>query len=225
MIYEGVRPQRAHSHHQLRRWLNNVGVTGLNLVLGRYTGAIAAVAASMVAQRFDVGLLNHLHSGFWPQLMLALVLLDLSGWCFHWLSHKVPLLWRLHALHHTDTSLDFSTTYRHHPLDNLYTMVQAVLTVAVIGPSPLAAAVYAAASNGWNVIRHGNMRFPEWVERALRHVIVTPGMHCLHHSMKRRETDSNYGVILPWWDSLFGTRSHPQSAGTRATGGWVRELP
>jgi sterol desaturase/sphingolipid hydroxylase (fatty acid hydroxylase superfamily) len=135
------------------------------------------------------------------------------GYVFHMLMHKVPLFWRLHRVHHSDTHLDVSTTVRSHPVEVLVLFVAMIPLVIAFGFNPWALIVYETIDGIVGLLSHTNVRLPERLDRALRWLLVTPNMHCLHHSSFQPETDSNYGVVLSIWDRIFGTYSVAPRAG------------
>lgn len=139
------------------------------------------------------------------QGVLAFLLMDLSFYYWHVLNHRVPLFWRFHNVHHLDPDLDVSTALRFHFGELAFSAGFRIAQILVIGVSPWAYAVYEVVFQANTLFQHGNVRLPIRVERALNTLLVTPRMHGIHHSRVRRETNSNYGVVLPWWDRLHRT--------------------
>jgi sterol desaturase/sphingolipid hydroxylase (fatty acid hydroxylase superfamily) len=124
----------------------------------------------------------------------------------------VPLLWRLHRMHHADLDIDVSTGLRFHPIEILISMLIKIAVVIALGVPPVAVFAFELVLNATSLFNHANVRMPAWLDRAVRLVVVTPDMHRVHHSILARETDSNFGFNLPWWDRLFGTyRAAPQA--------------
>jgi sterol desaturase/sphingolipid hydroxylase (fatty acid hydroxylase superfamily) len=142
---------------------------------------------------------------WWLEAALALVLLDLAIYGQHVAMHKVPLLWRLHRVHHADHDMDVTTAVRFHPVEILISALYKVTLVIALGIDPVMVVVYEAMLSTMAVYTHANLRHAPLLERALRLVIVTPDMHRVHHSQRRLETDSNYGNALSLWDRIFGT--------------------
>jgi sterol desaturase/sphingolipid hydroxylase (fatty acid hydroxylase superfamily) len=134
--------------------------------------------------------------------------------------HKVPLLWRLHRVHHTDTFVDVSTTVRFHPGEYLVSTPIIVGSVFLMGISPIALMIYEVFDAAMAVFTHANIRMPKPVDRFLRLLLVTPDMHRVHHSSHQPETDSNYGATLSIWDRLFGTytEKEPEELATMQLG-------
>ncbi len=188
-----------------RRWPANTGLTVLNiLVLGALP--LSALAVADWAEAEGWGLLRQ--PLFLPPaaaIAAGFVLRSLVSYAVHVAMHKIPLLWRVHRVHHTDTEMDVSTTVRFHPLEFVISVPPVLAAVAALGIPPLAVILYELFDALMAVFTHANVRLPGGVERALRLVLVTPAMHRIHHSTLQPETDSNYGATFSWWDRLFGT--------------------
>jgi len=123
----------------------------------------------------------------------------------------VPVLWRLHRVHHADLDYDVTTGARFHPLEILLSMLIKFAVIAVMGPPVLAVILFEIILNATSMFNHSNVRIPVGIDRVLRMFVVTPDMHRVHHSVEDDETNSNFGFNLPWWDRLFGTyRDQPR---------------
>ena len=192
-----------------RRWLTNLGISVTAAVVLRLMAAlavpVAAVAAAFYAQQHDIGLLNHLAWPEWLKVVIALAVLDLAIWAQHLASHKIPILWRLHRVHHADRDIDVTTAVRFHPIEIALSMLWKILVVVPLGASPLAVFLFEVILNGCAMFNHANIALPGWLDRVMRLFIVTPDMHRVHHSVLRREHDSNYGFNLSLWDRVFRT--------------------
>jgi sterol desaturase/sphingolipid hydroxylase (fatty acid hydroxylase superfamily) len=148
---------------------------------------------------------------FWAAFIASLLLLDLSIYAQHVVFHKVPILWRLHRMHHTDLDFDVTTALRFHPLEIVLSMLVKLAVVGLLGAPAVAVLVFEVLLNATAMFIHGNVGLPPRFDRALRRLVVTPDMHRVHHSIRREETDSNFGFNLSWWDRLFGTyRDQPR---------------
>lgn len=209
-------PKRELGFERQRRWLTNLTIVGLGILFVRLLGLIAAplvaVAAAMLAETNGWGLLNQLALPAWFEIALAILILDFAIWLQHLISHKVPLFWRLHRMHHADVDIDVSTALRFHPIEIGLSMLYKVGWVLLLGPAALAVVLFEIILNGCAMFNHANVDLPPWLDRVLRTVLVTPDMHRVHHSIIRREHDSNYGFNLSIWDRLFGTYT-PQPEG------------
>ena len=166
----------------------------------------------MFAEARGWGLFNSIAWSAWLELLLALLVLDLSIYLQHRLFHHVPVLWRLHRMHHADLDVDVTTGARFHPVEILVSLGIKFAVVAGLGAPALTVLLFEILLNGTSMFNHSNVRMPEKVERAMRWLVVTPDMHRVHHSILRRETDSNFGFNFPWWDRIFSTyRPQPEA--------------
>jgi sterol desaturase/sphingolipid hydroxylase (fatty acid hydroxylase superfamily) len=208
-LVELALPKRTLIVSKGRRWLTNVGISVVASVLLRLMAAlavpVAAVAAAFYAQENGIGLLNNVAWSEWVKIVLALVALDLTIWAQHLASHKIPILWRLHKVHHADRDIDVTTAVRFHPVEIALSMLWKIVVVVPLGASPLAVFLFEVILNGCAMFNHANIDLPGWLDRAIRIFVVTPDMHRVHHSVQRREHDSNYGFNLSVWDRLFRT--------------------
>lgn len=206
---EALRPKRQLTHSKGRRWLTNMSIVALDSFVVRLMGALAiplvAVAAAFYAARQGWGLFNWLDWPVWLEWLAAILILDLAIWFQHLVSHKVPVLWRLHRMHHADVDIDVTTAIRFHPIEIALSMLWKIVCVVALGAAPEAVILFEIILNGCAMFNHANVALPQGVDRVLRLFIVTPDMHRVHHSVIRREHDSNYGFNLSVWDRLFGT--------------------
>jgi len=203
--WERLSPRRVPSLPRTLRWRSNLGLVVLNTLLLRvlFPAAAVGVAAFCTAQGW--GLLNHFVLPFWLAVTLAVVALDFVIWLQHVMVHAVPLLWRLHQVHHADLDYDLTTGARFHPLEIVLSMLIKFAAISVLGPPVLAVVIFEVLLNATAMFNHGNIRLPKALDGALRWVLVTPDMHRVHHSVEADECNSNFGFSLTWWDRLFGT--------------------
>ena len=206
-------PKRPASAPRLPRWITNLSLVVLNTLVLRFGFPLLAVGAARLAQRADFGLFNHLALPSAIELVAAVLLLDLAIYFQHRLMHAVPVLWRLHRMHHSDLDFDASTGLRFHPLEIVVSMLIKMGLVAVLGASMVAVVIFEVLLNATSIFNHANLRLPEPFDRGLRRLVVTPDMHRVHHSVHVAETDSNFGFNFPWWDRLFGTYRPQPAAG------------
>lgn len=205
---EAFWPRRERRHVRSRRWFTNLGILAssfLSVLAVTFVIPVTAVITAMFAEARGWGLFNLTTWPNWLEFLIAFVVLDFVIWGQHLITHKVPVLWRLHRVHHTDEDIDATTAVRFHPLEILFSIVVKSIAVLIIGPAAVVVVLAEAIVNGSAVFNHANLRLPENVDRFLRMFIVTPDMHRVHHSADRRETNSNYGFALSIWDRLFGT--------------------
>jgi sterol desaturase/sphingolipid hydroxylase (fatty acid hydroxylase superfamily) len=204
-LWERGLPMRALAVSRLRRWATNWAISIIDAVMVRLLFGAAAAGAAMDAAAGGWGLFNGVAWPGWAEFVLTFVLLDFAIWLQHLLSHKIPVLWRLHRVHHSDRDLDVTTAIRFHPIEIALSMCLKIGLVYAIGAPVAAVIVFEVVLNGAAMFNHGNVRMPAALERALRLLIVTPDMHRVHHSVDRAEHDANYGFNLSVWDRLFGT--------------------
>jgi len=193
----------------------NLAITALNFLLG---GASAAVllAASVWVAHFSWGLTALPTLPQWMVVLAGVLLIDLTDYVRHRLSHHLPLLWRLHRVHHTDAWMDVTTSLRSHPLEQLLRPLFSVAAILLFGIAPMALALSSLVQLPILLFQHANIRLPAALERALGWLIPTPALHRVHHSRQRSETDTNYGTALTAWDRALGTFHGP---GTTSTAG------
>jgi sterol desaturase/sphingolipid hydroxylase (fatty acid hydroxylase superfamily) len=210
-IWEMLAPRRQLTTPKGARWRRNLSLTLLNGSGVRFLVPLQAVGVAALAAKNGWGLLPV--AGVHPAVAIALavVALDLAIYAQHWYFHRNPLLWRLHMVHHVDLDIDVTTGARFHPLEILLSMAIKMALVLAIGAPVVAVVLFEILLNATSMFNHGNVRMGAALDRALRAVLVTPDMHRVHHSVIPRETFSNFGFNLPWWDRLFGTyRAQPQ---------------
>lgn len=210
--WEFVAARRARSATRTHRWPGNIGIVVVDAVVLRLIVPITAVAWAASVEARGVGLFHFLG---WPAAFvvpLTVVLLDLAIWAQHVVFHKIPVLWRLHRMHHADTDLDVTSGARFHPIEILLSMAIKFAVIAALGAPAVAVLIFEILLNASAMFNHANVRLPGRVDALIRLVLVTPDMHRVHHSVDRAETDSNFGFCLPWWDRVFGTyRAQPHA--------------
>lgn len=167
---------------------------------------LVLVGTSFWIEHYQFGLFNQFSIPLVTQLIVAVLAFDLiSQYSTHVLLHKVNWLWRLHMIHHSDTTMDTSTGTRHHPLDYICREISALMTIVILG-SPIAFyAIYRLATIFFTYFTHANISLPKQLDRGLSWVFITPNIHKFHHHKQQPWTDSNYGNIFSFWDRLFNT--------------------
>jgi sterol desaturase/sphingolipid hydroxylase (fatty acid hydroxylase superfamily) len=223
-LAELLRPRRRREFPALRRRLGNLSIWILNVVLAAFAFASPTTFRPQLGAAFGLALpawpIGNAAVGF----VAGFLLLDLLQYAMHRCQHAVPLLWRFHALHHSDPDVDVTTSVRHHPIEYLIaTGIYWVVVLALAIPATIvishAVTVFAAAS-----ITHGNIRLPEWLEQWLQPVVITLDLHRIHHSLSYKEANSNFGAVLSVWDRLFGTYTRLSRAQQERIVFGVREL-
>lgn len=211
MGWEFIAPRRALSAGRMGRWTSNLGIVALSTIAVRLIFPIAAVGVAATAADRGWGLLNALAVPGWIAIVLSVLTLDLAIYTQHVVFHKVPVLWRLHRMHHTDVDIDTTTGIRFHPIEIALSLAIKMAVIIALGAPPAAVIIFEVLLNATAMFNHGNVRLSASIDRALRRVMVTPDFHRVHHSVHRDETDSNYGFNLSVWDYLFGTyRAQPR---------------
>ncbi len=205
---EALLPRKKRVDSLPARWGTNwiLVVTGAltNNLMAKVLPFIA-VGAAIDAGNRGWGVLNNIDLPLWIEVVLAIAILDLAIWIQHLITHKIPVLWRFHRVHHSDRDIDVTTALRFHPVEIAFSMLLKIGVVYLLGPAALAVILFEIILNGTAMFNHANIRLPKGVDALVRIVLVTPDMHRVHHSVKRHEHDSNYGFSLAIWDRIFGT--------------------
>lgn len=210
-VWEVIAPRRMLTDSKGRRWLANLSLVVIDTAVVRFLLPVLPVGLALIAQERGWGILNNIILPNWSKVVLAVVAFDFIIYLQHVLFHFLPILWRLHRMHHTDLDIDVTTGNRFHPVEIVISVGIKLAAVVLIGPPAFAVIIFEVALNATSQFNHGNIRIPEIVDRWLRLVVVTPDMHRVHHSIIPRETNSNFGFNLPWWDRLCGTyRPQPE---------------
>ncbi len=210
-LWEWWAPRRTTPFSRVLRWPSNLGIVVLNTIVARVLLPTTAIGLAIYAERSGWGFFNTYTFPVWVAVVLSVVVLDLVIYLQHVLFHAVPLLWRLHRMHHADLHFDATTGLRFHTLEILLSFVLKFAVVAALGAPALAVLIFEVLLSSASIFNHANISLPVWLDRYLRWLVVTPDMHRVHHSIHPNETNSNFGFNLPWWDRLFGTyRAQPK---------------
>jgi sterol desaturase/sphingolipid hydroxylase (fatty acid hydroxylase superfamily) len=204
-VWEHLAPRREPEGHKPVRWASNVGLVLLNSLVLRIFVPLGAAGVALAVQAAGWGLFNATELPVAMEVIFAVIALDFAIYVQHVLFHAVPALWRLHMVHHADLEMDVTTGLRFHTIEVLLSFGIKCAAIVVLGASPVAVLVFEVLLNATSMFNHSNVRMPWWFERIVRLVVVTPDMHRVHHSTMKRETNSNFGFNLPWWDFLLGT--------------------
>jgi sterol desaturase/sphingolipid hydroxylase (fatty acid hydroxylase superfamily) len=204
-LWEKKMPRRLLTTSKKWRWFNNLSIIAINPVVLYVVFPVLAVGMARKAQDLGWGLLNHVGIPYFVALVISIVVLDLVIYLQHVMFHAVPLLWRLHMVHHADLDYDLTTGLRFHPIEIVLSMILKLTVIVALGPPVMAVLVFEIVLNGMAMFNHSNIRLSPSLDRLLRSIIVTPDMHRVHHSVIIKETNSNYGFNLSVWDRMFGT--------------------
>lgn len=204
-LLEALLPKKKRSMPRLQRWVTNLSLVVIDSVVLRLVTPVLAIGVASWALTNNIGLLNWLRLPVVAEFLVAFLLLDMLIYIQHVISHKLPVLWRFHKVHHTDRDIDVTTGVRFHPIEIILSMLYKLACVALIGPSVVVVIVFEIALNASAMFNHSNLSLTKPFDRFLRIFVVTPDFHRVHHSVIHSETDSNYGFFLSVWDRLFST--------------------
>lgn len=204
-LLERGAPMRTLAVSRPRRWVTNWAISIIDAALVRILFGAAAAGAALDAAAGGWGLFNTLTWPTWLEVVLTFLALDFAIWLQHLVTHKIPILWRLHRVHHADRDVDVTTGIRFHPVEIAFSMTIKLGLVYALGAPVMAVIAFEVVLNGMAMFNHSNLRLPPATDRWIRQVVVTPDMHRVHHSIDRAEHDANYGFNLSLWDRLFGT--------------------
>ncbi len=217
-LWELIAPRRTLSVSKTVRWLNNLGLVFFNSFIIRLVFPVAAIGVAAAAQGNHWGLFNTIEISVGLAAILSIVIMDFVIYVQHVMVHAIPVLWRLHRVHHADLDYDVTTGARFHTLEIILSMAIKFATIVLLGPPVFAVIIFEVILNATAMFNHGNIRLPKSIDRVLRLLVVTPDMHRVHHSVEDDETNSNFGFSLPWWDRMFGTyRDQPRAGHTGMT--------
>lgn len=204
-LLELLLPFRGASQSKGKRWFANLTLFAIDTLAVRLLLPLAMVGTAMLAAERGWGLFNVVEAPGWLALVVTVLALDLAIYLQHWATHRVPLLWRLHRVHHTDRDFDLTTAARFHPVEILLSTLYKGAVVVMLGAPAWAVFVFETGFAVLTLWTHTNLALPSGLDRIARWFVVTPTMHRIHHSERQPETDSNYGTFLSGWDRLFGT--------------------
>ncbi|MBO6521665.1 MAG: sterol desaturase family protein [Rhodospirillales bacterium] len=205
MALEALLPRRNRVLGRAERWPANLGVVVVDTIVARLLIPVPPVAAALWASENGIGVFNLMELPELPVVLSCILFLDLAIYTQHVVFHKVPVLWRLHRMHHADTEFDATTGIRFHPIEIILSLLIKIALVLALGIPAVAVIIFEVVLNASAMFNHANLKLPLWLDKLLRAVVVTPDMHRVHHSWHWRETDSNYGFCLSVWDRLFRT--------------------
>jgi sterol desaturase/sphingolipid hydroxylase (fatty acid hydroxylase superfamily) len=214
-LWEWFAPRRRLVAGRAPRWPGNLGILAIDIAAVRLLVPTTAVGVALIAAEQGWGLFRVLGLPYWAALVAGVIALDLAIYLQHVVFHHVPVLWRLHRMHHADIDIDVTTGVRFHPIEILLSLAIKIVAVAALGTSAVAVLIFEVLLNATSMFNHSNVALPPWLDRIARWIVVTPQMHQVHHSVEREETDSNFGFNLPWWDRLFGTYRAAPRAGEK----------
>lgn len=223
-IWELLAPRRKLTIKRPWRWTSNLGLVFLNSLLLRLIAPLGAAGVALFAESRGWGLFNAVAVPAWIAIVLSVLILDLVIYLQHVAFHAVPLFWLLHMVHHADLDIDVTTGSRFHTIEILLSFGIKAVVILLIGAPAVSVVIFEVLLNGTSMFNHSNIRMPLVIDRWLRMLVVTPDMHRVHHSWHSRETNSNFGFNVPWWDHLFGTYRDQPSDGHESMTIGLKEL-
>ncbi len=205
LILETLFPRKARTQNRGLHIATNLGIVVLYTLVMRVLFPVAAMGTAVYAASKGWGLLNLFEMPVWAHILISAVLLDMAVYWQHVASHKIPMIWAFHKMHHADRDIDATTGIRFHPVEIVLSMLYKMVIVLILGPHVIGVFIFEVVLNGSAMFNHANIRLPLWLDKIVRILFVTPDMHRVHHSVIVKETNSNYGFNLSIWDKLFGS--------------------
>lgn len=205
LAWEYARPFFKYSKNHWVRTLHNIGIAALNGLIGRFVFAYPTYLVLSGESFADFGLLRALPLPAPAAFALGFLSLDLWTYWWHRINHTVPLFWRFHRAHHTDTEMDASTAFRFHPGEIVFSSLLRIPLFLLLGLPPAVLPWYEAVLAFSTLFHHANLGIGLAADAVVRNIVVSPIMHKLHHSVESHEFSSNYSSIFSWWDRLFGS--------------------
>jgi sterol desaturase/sphingolipid hydroxylase (fatty acid hydroxylase superfamily) len=208
-MLEGAIPllSMEYKKNKIRHASINFSFTAIHLLI--HTGfAFFIILISDITRTSGFGIIQWLNASVLWTIIISFLILDFfGGWLVHVVQHKAFFLWRFHVIHHSDNNVDVTTGLRHHPIESVIRGLFFLMAVAVSGAPMYAVMIFQTLLVLSTQFTHANIRLPEWLDRPLSYVFVSPNMHKVHHHWQQPYTDSNYGAVLSIWDRMFGTYS------------------
>ncbi len=211
LVVESLIPKRKWNGERLKRFTFHAGIAAFNTVIIRIIAYVPFLLWVVYVEEEGWGISRWLGLVGWTEIILSILVLDLFDYFWHRANHRVPILWRFHKAHHTDTYMDVSTALRFHPGELLISSLIKALWVVVWGPTIVAWFLFEALVSLCAQFHHSNFDFPDKIESILSLIIVTPRYHASHHAVDRRYGDANFSTIFSIWDKLFASYTKPLS--------------
>lgn len=205
LFLERIKPRRPESEQQTSRWLNNISITAFNFFLMSLVMVVISSSSWLNNIRPDTQVLDYFGLNVPEKIVVTIMLLEFTTYWLHRLMHIIPVLWRIHAVHHADIEMDVTTTHRHHPFEPVLVLITTLPVLILLGPPVLALILYNLLHIIVATVSHSNLCLSKSLDHWLRYLFITPDFHRVHHMSQKVYTDSNYGAIFPWFDYLFGT--------------------
>ncbi len=204
-VLEVWAPARQAPLNRWVRWRGNLLLLVTGAVLGRLVLPATLLGVALWAQDTGIGLFNLFEAPIWVVLVSSVLLLDVAIYWQHRLFHRIPWLWRLHQVHHADSHVDTTTGLRFHPLEIVISLFIKGGVIVLLGAPVLAVVIFEVALNAFSLFNHTNIRLPQKWDDRLAYLVITQRLHRIHHSQHARETNTNFGFSVSWWDRLFNS--------------------
>ncbi len=205
LMLETLFPRKARTQNRAVHIANNLGIVVFYTIVMRVLFPVAAMGTAAYAATKGWGLFNLIDLPIWMHILISAILLDMAVYWQHVASHKIPMIWSFHKMHHADRDIDATTGIRFHPVEIVLSMLYKMVVVLLLGPHVIGVFIFEVILNGSAMFNHANVRLPLWLDKTVRTVFVTPDMHRVHHSVIVDETNANYGFNLSVWDRVFGS--------------------
>lgn len=204
-VLEAWLPARQSVLGRASRWKGNLSMVVLGALCSRVVLPASLVGVALWADSTNVGLFNNVNTSYWVVIIFCVLLLDMVIYWQHRLFHKIPLLWRIHKMHHADSHVDTTTGLRFHPIEIVLSLFIKAAVVIAFGVPALAIVIFEVGLNGFALFNHANIRLPQKWDDRIGMVIITQRLHRIHHSQLKAESNTNFGFSVSWWDKLFGS--------------------
>lgn len=214
LLWEASVPAKELIDSVVSRWPRNILLFAMDIFLSRIVLPISTIGLAIHAANQGWGLLNFIDAPFWLEALFALLALDATAYLFHVAMHRNPLLWRVHAVHHSDKDFDCTTGLRFHPIEAVIALTARLAAIAALGIPVIAVVVFEVWAIAAAFYTHANTKIPLWLDRNIRKLFVTSNMHRVHHSADQQDNMTNFGVIFSAWDRLFATYLERSACGT-----------
>jgi len=207
--WESLSPARQWHASRWRRWFVHLTISFVNTLLTRFlaTGLIFVLIAWVNQKGW--GLLNQFNTSPITNMILTFIVFDGFNYWWHRWNHQIPFLWRFHRVHHIDTHVDVSTALRFHVGELFISYAVKAIWILLWGPSLAAYLIFEVGITAYAQFHHANIDFPDWFEKKLRWIHMTPRVHTSHHTVALRTRDANFSTIFMIWDYLFKTFREP----------------
>jgi sterol desaturase/sphingolipid hydroxylase (fatty acid hydroxylase superfamily) len=202
---ESFRPYLSAPVNKKEHDLQNLILTVISIIVNGLAGIAVLLVVEYTADH-NLGLFNQVELPKGLEIIASILLIDFGSYCNHHLLHKVPFFWRFHRIHHSDPSLNTTSSLRFHPFEVVYSQgIYFCIAIALFGVSMTSFIIYSTIGLIFVIIQHSNFKFPGFLEKYGRYIFSTPGWHKIHHSNDQKYTDSHYGDVFTFWDRIFGT--------------------